>query len=247
MGWVTIKTYNFGHEAAIAQHLLEEEGIETHLMDALSIQMNPLYSNALGGVKLQVWEEDAERAMQLLLENDMLQEGDIASNGNIEGNEAIEEEADFNEESVEGNHPIEDRPFSRWLIIGIVFTVIAVAAGISYYLTPSTEEKLYSSYWCVNYALVGANTYYPNTLQTRVVLSGECYEKINFMSNGKVYFPGFNTSASFGTWHMNGERVNIALYDSALQVLNGSYKPVFDGGNLALKGEHVFISTTAAR
>lgn len=81
MGWVTIKTYNFGHEAAIAQHLLENEGIETHLMDELSIQMNPLSSQALGGVKLQVWEEDAERAIKLLQECNMQQVAETTVSG----------------------------------------------------------------------------------------------------------------------------------------------------------------------
>lgn len=63
---VTIKTYTYAHEAAIAKSLLASQNIFCFLKDELTIQANPLYSNALGGVKLQVRQSDAATASKIL-------------------------------------------------------------------------------------------------------------------------------------------------------------------------------------
>ncbi len=63
---VTIKTFTYAHEAAVARSLLASEGIFCFLKDELTIQANPFYSNALGGVKLQVREGDFEHAAAVL-------------------------------------------------------------------------------------------------------------------------------------------------------------------------------------
>ena len=67
--WVTIKTFNMSHEAIIIRSMLEAEGIECFLKDELTVQVDPFYSNALGGAKLQVKAIDSERAIRLLEEN----------------------------------------------------------------------------------------------------------------------------------------------------------------------------------
>jgi len=63
---VTIKTFTYAHEATIAKSLLESEDIFCFLKDELTIQANPFYSNALGGVKLQVREGDIGKAAEVL-------------------------------------------------------------------------------------------------------------------------------------------------------------------------------------
>ena len=63
---VTVKTFTYAHEAAVAKGLLTSEGIFCFLKDELTIQAQPFYSNALGGVKLQVGEADAAVAIDIL-------------------------------------------------------------------------------------------------------------------------------------------------------------------------------------
>lgn len=63
---VTVRTFTYAHEAAVARSLLRAEEIFCFLKDELTIQANPFYSNALGGVKLQVRSEDAARASEIL-------------------------------------------------------------------------------------------------------------------------------------------------------------------------------------
>ncbi len=66
---VTISTYSYPLEAEIARGKLESEGIWAFVADDYMVTMNWLYSTAIGGVKLQVKESDAQRALQILNHN----------------------------------------------------------------------------------------------------------------------------------------------------------------------------------
>ncbi|HEY0029110.1 MAG TPA: DUF2007 domain-containing protein [Bacteroidia bacterium] len=66
--FVTIRTYSYPHEVAIIRGRLKSEGIECFVKDELTVQVNPFYSNAIGGVKLQVRESDLERAEAIIQE-----------------------------------------------------------------------------------------------------------------------------------------------------------------------------------
>lgn len=63
---VTIQTFLYSHEATIVRGVLEREGVLCFLKDEFTIQANPFYSNALGGVKLQVHKEDETIAKKIL-------------------------------------------------------------------------------------------------------------------------------------------------------------------------------------
>lgn len=63
---ITVGAYTVPYEANIAQGLLESEEIPSFLMDYYTIYVQWLYSNALGGVKLQVPEEYTDKAREIL-------------------------------------------------------------------------------------------------------------------------------------------------------------------------------------
>lgn len=63
---VTIAVFQYTQEATVAQTLLDAAGIPYYLKDALTVEMDPFFSNAIGGVKLQVNEEDVDAAMEVL-------------------------------------------------------------------------------------------------------------------------------------------------------------------------------------
>jgi hypothetical protein len=65
---ITILTFEFAHEAPIVKGKLESEGIPCFLKDELTAQVAPFYSNAIGGVKLQVIESDVPQAIEILKE-----------------------------------------------------------------------------------------------------------------------------------------------------------------------------------
>ncbi|MCE0522965.1 MAG: DUF2007 domain-containing protein [Methylacidiphilales bacterium] len=63
---VTIRTCYSLPEAQVVQSHLEGSGIKAFLPDELTVQNNWLWTNAIGGVRVQVLEEDAERASEIL-------------------------------------------------------------------------------------------------------------------------------------------------------------------------------------
>jgi len=72
--WQTIITFTQPHDAHFAKGLLESEGIETIIRDELTAQVNNFYSNAIGGVKLDVKENDLVTATLILKEGGYIKE-----------------------------------------------------------------------------------------------------------------------------------------------------------------------------
>jgi hypothetical protein len=63
---ITIARYSTPHEAQLAKSVLDAAGILAFVADEHTITMNWLYSNALGGVKLQVPASLASEAEAVL-------------------------------------------------------------------------------------------------------------------------------------------------------------------------------------
>lgn len=67
---VTVAVFLSPYEAGMAKGELEAYGITAFVSDEYTIGANPLYSNALGGVKLQVPASYAEKAQRLISAQD---------------------------------------------------------------------------------------------------------------------------------------------------------------------------------
>lgn len=93
MKLVTLSVYNYPHDLIVDKSKLEDEGIECFTKDELTVQVHNLLSNAVGGVKLQVMEQDYERARAVLATSNHLLVEDIQSkvkcpncnSGNVDG------------------------------------------------------------------------------------------------------------------------------------------------------------------
>lgn len=64
--WTEITSFTYPHEAHFAKSLLEASDIEVVIKDELTVQVNNLLSNAIGGVKILVRNNKAEEALLLL-------------------------------------------------------------------------------------------------------------------------------------------------------------------------------------
>lgn len=64
--WITIRTFDNYIEANIVENVLNEEGIETRMQDENTVTANWLWSNAIGGIKLQIKVEDETVAEDIL-------------------------------------------------------------------------------------------------------------------------------------------------------------------------------------
>ena len=63
---VTLTKVNWIAEADALCTLLEGHGIETFLPDQGTVMVNPLFSNAIGGIRIQVEESDLAQAREIL-------------------------------------------------------------------------------------------------------------------------------------------------------------------------------------
>ncbi len=63
---VTVGTFDMATEAHLAKGLLEANGLTAFLADELTVGVAWHLSNAVGGIKLQVSENDVERAANIL-------------------------------------------------------------------------------------------------------------------------------------------------------------------------------------
>ncbi|ENU31064.1 MULTISPECIES: DUF2007 domain-containing protein [unclassified Acinetobacter] len=66
MVWIVVQTFSFPYEAQIAKTQLEAAEIPAQIENEHMINMNWLYSNALGGVRLLVPEVYADEAKVIL-------------------------------------------------------------------------------------------------------------------------------------------------------------------------------------
>jgi len=64
--WTLLLTCTYPMELVVTRARLESEGIECMVKDEISIQVNPFYSNALGGIKLFVKIADHEKAISII-------------------------------------------------------------------------------------------------------------------------------------------------------------------------------------
>lgn len=66
MSYTLLTTFNNYMDAHLCQMHLQEEGINCWLKDENTVTIDPILTNAIGGIKLMVHESQAERAAELL-------------------------------------------------------------------------------------------------------------------------------------------------------------------------------------
>jgi Putative prokaryotic signal transducing protein len=70
MNFVQISSFDNYINANMQLALLQEEGINCYLKDEYTVTLDPLLSPAIGGMKLMVYEEQSQRAKEIIDEAD---------------------------------------------------------------------------------------------------------------------------------------------------------------------------------
>ncbi|GAB1855264.1 hypothetical protein MHTCC0001_00970 [Flavobacteriaceae bacterium MHTCC 0001] len=109
----TIARYQYSSEAQIIKGRLESEGIQVFLSDNLTIDTDPLVSNAIGGVKLKVLSRDALKAQHIL---ETIKKYSVDDEGNTIHC------PNCNSEKVELFSTIKDVKSLFWFIFGVLFS-----------------------------------------------------------------------------------------------------------------------------
>jgi hypothetical protein len=73
MSLVTIATFTNAFNMNVLKGRLETEGIPAFAKDEHTVTTNPFYDMALGGIKLQVREEDVAEAQRIMAESGYVQ------------------------------------------------------------------------------------------------------------------------------------------------------------------------------
>ena len=68
MGFVTLKRFDTAIQAHIVKNRLEGDDIICRIFDENIVTLNPMLNFAVGGIRLQVFEEDFEKAKLVLSE-----------------------------------------------------------------------------------------------------------------------------------------------------------------------------------
>jgi hypothetical protein len=178
---VTVLTFTYSHELAIVRGRLEFEGIECFVKDEFTAQVNPFYSNAIGGIKLQVKESDLENAVEILKELGYIKDS------NLQPSKFFTKIDNYTV-----NIPLINRLGVEIRLMLIVTLLLGLIIGLIYYLTlPTNYERLTSNSWCIENVIYKGENYIPKTENfITFVVDGYCEEKITFRDNGDVTLPG---------------------------------------------------------
>ncbi len=66
--FITIATFDYIHEIEILKHHLDQEGLQYYFENEIMSSIAPMYSNALGGIKLKIHPNDFETVKSILQE-----------------------------------------------------------------------------------------------------------------------------------------------------------------------------------
>lgn len=70
--FVTVAVFEYPHEITVLKHLLEQSEIQYFFENETMMNIVPMYSQALGGIRLKVYPDDVEAVRDILkkLEDD---------------------------------------------------------------------------------------------------------------------------------------------------------------------------------
>jgi len=144
--FVTVLTAMYGSEIAVIRGRLESEGITCFAKDELTVQVNPFYSNAIGGVKLQVRESDLNRAIEILKETGYIVDKELQpSNESPLLNNHPKEQQKSNDGvkiscPVCGSEEVVKTKKAGWLFLFTSFLLLPFCGGV---FSPFFQKKYY--------------------------------------------------------------------------------------------------------
>jgi DNA-directed RNA polymerase subunit RPC12/RpoP len=108
----TTATFQYSYEAQIVKGRLESDGIKVFLFDDLTIDTDPLVSNAIGGVKVKVLANQEQEAIQVLklIKKYSVDDGNSINCPNC------------NSEKIELFSTIKDLKSLFWFVFGLLFS-----------------------------------------------------------------------------------------------------------------------------
>lgn len=218
--YITVLTVTYPQELAVVRARLESEEIECEVQNELTTQIAPYYSDAIGGVKLQVKQSDVAKAVQLLKEWGYIKESEK------------EEALDSKLSKLTSWIPFVSKfkVETRLLIIGVLITLILVPVYMA--SGPSLFDKVVRRSWCLDYVSYDGKVYTPGTQRgpIRIEMEGMCEESMAFFEDGSIVIPGFQSPSIRGKWWIQDGYMYISRVDTFNHIFDGAYNVDFSEG-----------------
>nr|WP_294942690.1 DUF2007 domain-containing protein [uncultured Mucilaginibacter sp.] len=234
--FVTILTKRLPQDLWLIKGRLEAEGIHCFMKDELTVQSNNLWSNAVGGVKLQVPESEVDEALSIL--RDL---------GYIEEQGLLGDDLLTKIDKATSTLPIL-RHFNilNRVVIMTLLTVSLVTLCLYCFLKPSRTDLLTRHVWTVDKIYFQNKLIGPKAIDSTqsVITIDDLYSASSnlarFKENGYVGFPGINDYDIDCRWEFAGD--NIVLNADTLQsIINHSYDVKLSNNSLVLKSDSTII------
>lgn len=240
--WITVITFTYPHEAHLVKGFLESNGIETQITDELTAQVNNFYSNAIGGVKINVHESDFEIAYRFLVESGYIIESETAENPLLERVLNWSAKLPFIGKAKLG--------YRMLSLVGLFSILIAIPVFVL--IIPSKRERLTENLWCVKRIEYQGTELIvsPNNL-IQIGNSGNCNTILNFSKDGIVTLPSVEIFPYRASWRLEKDSIFItdkkgkidAEYQvSDKEIYNRAYALHIKDNSLTLKSEDLEIS-----
>ncbi len=241
---VTIRTFVYPHDLHLVKVYLESRGIECFVKDEFIVQAYHLFSPAVGGIKLQVWQEDFSRASAILIEN-----------GYIEKYSDEDSKAESKYEKWErrtSKIPLIGKWRFEHRLLMLVISIVALLLTVIYltFFRPvnylSSADLDYKS-WCVEEVLYHGKELFPKSIDAAVPKDtdykrfshvikriGRCKAAAYFEENNTLHLPGFDSPWVKASWFLKEEYLEIANADTFRLIYNGIYRIKYTGDKLKL-------------
>ncbi|MBW7913159.1 MAG: DUF2007 domain-containing protein [Taibaiella sp.] len=238
MDLVTIATFSNYLQAGPFKSKLENEGVACFLMDEHTSTIAPHMEAAIGGIKLQVSKNDFTKARKILQ--------DIGY--------TFDDEYELpvfwkHFDNLTRTLPVLGKKsiFLRFLILLITFALSAISTLV-YVNQPATKDMLTERDWCINSFTHQGKELHPYSTGVKLILNNgqNCIEKIRLGIEGYAEFPGFNTFAVNGRWHLDIEKDSIFVsgIDTFQDLYEGWYDFELNDQHLILTSKNVTIYCT---
>lgn len=225
--FISLLSFSNPSLAAIVKGKLETEGIPCFLRDELMTQINPLYTQNEGGVKLQVLKRDVPNAILILEEMGYVIENQSVSLSFINKLDRFTAKIPF----------VKSLRFDIRLIV-LVTVVTTSLVGIVYFVTaPTLTERLKNNSWCLEKLTYNQHVYTPETNGLGIHFNGHCAESINFSSGANARFPGFKSPEVNAKWCIEDEDLIVEKSDTFGHVYDGRYTIEFNQNRLTLNSK----------
>ncbi|MFM9985841.1 MAG: hypothetical protein ACKVOK_11445 [Flavobacteriales bacterium] len=240
--YYTVAVFTYPTEVIVPRITLETAGIECITKDEETITANPMLSNAVGGIKLQVKEQDFQKAVAILKEAGV----EIFQVSDTESIWVLRLEKLTSRIPLLGKYSLEKR---MMFILGVF--IIAVSVYLYIKSRPDYYNSLIGQIWCVKQISIHNKINWvppSNTFEVdggHIVLLGSFDETMMLHSDGSYDLSNIYRDSIAGYWKLDGNQLELFGADTLGEILDRVYEIELDRERRVLKSLDTKIILTS--